>query len=298
MTLTQGNKSTQSLPAGHILTITAGVASSAVAFRQDIGGTSIGAGETVNLGPYPDATWWEIVCLGGSVSFSIAPADMTALQLGADATIEISQTREGDGSFQPIAADLELDAAAGTSEAGDTAFLAPIMGNLLGDDLTKENNYLAGVIGALSVTGERASVLPVGGVLGVLMDGVKEADGIIVAHVDGGDPSTPTNARAAFAVSQFNNHADTSVEYGLDLHYTPGAEVDALLSGTAEPFKTTKAAIRFPNGLWFATLSTAITANTTTTDAPAGSIGITSHATGAGKLFVSDGSKWQFAGVS
>ena len=48
-------------------------------------------------------------------------------------------------------------------------------------------------------------------------------------------------------------------------------------------------------GVYF--LSTAITANTTTT-ASAGSLGLTSNATGRGKLFVSDGTKWQFAAIS
>ena len=49
-------------------------------------------------------------------------------------------------------------------------------------------------------------------------------------------------------------------------------------------------------GLYF--LTGAITANSTTTTAPKGSIGTTTNATGAGKLFVSDGSKWQFAVVA
>ena len=49
-------------------------------------------------------------------------------------------------------------------------------------------------------------------------------------------------------------------------------------------------------GLYF--LTSAITANSTTTNAPKGSIGTTTNATGAGKLFVSDGSKWQFAVVA
>jgi len=49
-------------------------------------------------------------------------------------------------------------------------------------------------------------------------------------------------------------------------------------------------------GLYF--LTTAITANSTTTTAPQGSIATTTNATGAGKLFVSDGSKWQFAVVA
>lgn len=45
-------------------------------------------------------------------------------------------------------------------------------------------------------------------------------------------------------------------------------------------------------------LSTAITANTTTTSAPTGSLGITTNATGVGKLFYSDGTKWQFMAIS
>jgi len=44
--------------------------------------------------------------------------------------------------------------------------------------------------------------------------------------------------------------------------------------------------------------STAITANTTTTAAPAGSIAFTTNATGRGILFVSDGAKWQLGAVT
>lgn len=49
-------------------------------------------------------------------------------------------------------------------------------------------------------------------------------------------------------------------------------------------------------GLYF--LTTAVTAGTTTTTAPAGSIGVTTNATGLGDLFISDGAKWQFAAVA
>ena len=48
----------------------------------------------------------------------------------------------------------------------------------------------------------------------------------------------------------------------------------------------------------FYILSTAITANSTTTSAPAGSLGITTNATGLGKLFYADGTKWQFMAIS
>lgn len=49
-------------------------------------------------------------------------------------------------------------------------------------------------------------------------------------------------------------------------------------------------------GVYF--FSTAITGNTTTTTAPKGSIGTTSNATGAGKMFISDGAKWQLAAIT
>ena len=42
-------------------------------------------------------------------------------------------------------------------------------------------------------------------------------------------------------------------------------------------------------------LTTAVTANVTTTTAASGAWGRTSHATGNNKPFVSDGSKWQAA---
>lgn len=69
------------------------------------------------------------------------------------------------------------------------------------------------------------------------------------------------------------------------------------VSGTFTSTATTDAVVANATaGLYF--LTTAITANSTTTTAPKGSIGTTSNATGAGKLFVSDGTKWQFAVVA
>ena len=56
--------------------------------------------------------------------------------------------------------------------------------------------------------------------------------------------------------------------------------------------------VKFSNGQYLVALTTAITVNVTTTTAPEGSLGITSNATGKGKLFMSDGSKWQYAVVA
>ncbi len=129
--------------------------------------------------------------------------------------IDYIASRSGKGSFQIVAPDLTLDAAAGTSDAGDTDFLAAIMGNLLGDSLTKTNNYLAGVIGHYSVTGVRASTMPVGGVLGGIGDTVTDADGAIVGYIDG--DSGITKANAAFKAMSNNSVPGSGFDFGLDL---------------------------------------------------------------------------------
>jgi hypothetical protein len=61
---------------------------------------------------------------------------------------------------------------------------------------------------------------------------------------------------------------------------------------------TMTADIMFTNGAYLVALDSAITVNSTTTTSPAGSIGFTTNATGKGKWFVSDGSKWQYFAVA
>ena len=56
--------------------------------------------------------------------------------------------------------------------------------------------------------------------------------------------------------------------------------------------------LNFSSGAGIYFLTTAITANITTTTAPKGSIGVTTNAAGVGKLFYSDGSKWQFMAIT
>lgn len=51
--------------------------------------------------------------------------------------------------------------------------------------------------------------------------------------------------------------------------------------------------LEYENGIKEYFLVTAVTHNTTVTTAATGSFARTTHATGRGKLFYSDGSKWQ-----
>jgi hypothetical protein len=77
-----------------------------------------------------------------------------------------------------------------------------------------------------------------------------------------------------------------------------GAAITAsTFSGTVTSTATTGATIaNAAAGLYF--LTSAITANSTTTSASAGSLATTTNATGLGKLFISDGTKWQYAAVA
>ena len=69
-------------------------------------------------------------------------------------------------------------------------------------------------------------------------------------------------------------------------------------NGTVVGCSGHSADIRFSNNAWLVALATAISANSTTTSAPAGSLGFTTHATGNTKWFMSDGTKWQYAAVA
>ena len=71
----------------------------------------------------------------------------------------------------------------------------------------------------------------------------------------------------------------------------------ATVSGTFTSTATTGPVVANATaGLYF--LTTAITANSTTTTAPVGSLATTTNATGTGKLFISDGTKWQYPVVA
>lgn len=80
--------------------------------------------------------------------------------------------------------------------------------------------------------------------------------------------------------------------------YLNGAQIEnSTVSGTLTSSATTGPVIANATaGLYF--LTSAITANSTTTSAPAGSLATTTNATGLGKLFISDGSKWQYPVVA
>ena len=81
-----------------------------------------------------------------------------------------------------------------------------------------------------------------------------------------------------------------------DVLSVTGATSLAAVTATSVTTSGSVAAANATAGLYF--LTTAITANSTTTTAPVGSLATTTNATGLGKLFISNGTKWQYPAVA
>lgn len=81
MSISQGTSQTVSLPAGHVLTITADAVSSGRAFPftervgDTAGLTTIDAGSSATLGPFATPKQYQIEALIGTLSYSSAPVD-------------------------------------------------------------------------------------------------------------------------------------------------------------------------------------------------------------------------------
>lgn len=142
----------------------------------------------------------------------IGSSNPTVEQVEVEHTVT---TADGAHSFQGVASDVTLEAGAGSSDGASPKYLAAGMGNIFGTSLTADANYIAGLIGAYSVLGTKATTYPAGAVLGQITDGVTQADGAFVAYIDG--DSAQTKAGAAFTVRNNNSVPGSGFNYGLDL---------------------------------------------------------------------------------
>lgn len=213
------------------------------------------------------------------------------IQYTAPTTITFGQSARADaGSFQHIAPDLTLAAGAGTSEEGDSDYLAPIMGNILGDALTKTHNILAGVIGKLSISGARGTTYPLCAIYAEIGEDSENADAGVVSAI-GGD-SGAVNANAAYGIDHLNSTAGSGFDWIIDGHKEAhdGFNAGVPLKGFAR--LTVVGGV--PGGIYFgaatddAGIVAQVGADNTISD---GSLYI-SFVDGAGKLFQKQNDVW------
>lgn len=191
----------------------------------------------------------------------------------------VQETYGDSHSHQSYAADLTLGTRAGSSNSMNPKYDAAAMFNVFGNAMISTADYLAGVIGAYSITGTKATSYPAGAVLGQITDAVTDADGAFVAYVDGdGDV---TKANAAFKAMCNNSTAGSGFDYGVDL-YSPTHD------GYLE-LAILKADLRMSHSVCFLSGSGAPTDGTTgATFAEIGSLYVRRD---TGKLYINGGTK-------
>lgn len=241
------------LPAGHSLTVTADDGQTAHA--QQVEDATIAAFVTAAqvFGPY--LVDRQFVVTGkGSAAVSAQPVDPSDLDLDGGSVGITDDYADTGHSHQTIWADLNLDPAAGSDDGTDPKFLAAVMGNILGDQIAGEGNYLAGVIGAYSASGAGGSDYPKAALMGVVMDGSTDADAAVLAVIDGSDPSSETRARAAFGVAVNSNEADSGVDYGVDLFATPNPHFTDTPGDGQQGLNVAKAEVRMSSEVCIITM--------------------------------------------
>lgn len=132
---------------------------------------------------------------------------------------EVNHNYGGTDQYSVLGADLTLEAGAGDSDVNNPKYIMPIMGNLIGADLTKTQNYLAGVYGKYSVTGVKSTTLQTGGVVG---EAAGRCDAAVVAVLGSHEDAAEARPGAMFkAWNDNDHHAEgtglAKVDYGMDL---------------------------------------------------------------------------------
>lgn len=175
-----------------------------------------------------------LVALAGVAGAAITLSGTEATLDDANVVADVTRVTTATSSYQPIAADLTYEGAAG----GTGSFHAGVMGHFHGDDLTNTvAGYHAGVVGAYSVvtgddlTGPKAGVVATIGV-DAETDGV--ADAAFVAVLDGGDPSYLVTANAAYGVQYLNTLTTSKFTYGIDLSHAAVGDFKAVTYDTAD----------------------------------------------------------------
>ena len=211
-------------------------------------------------------------------SMNLGGANADTLLLRGDITLNGSLVADNPGpvftsttSQQTVQADATLDNYIG--HAG--GYVGGVMGNVLGNVSGSSAFNTAGLIGKYNVS-ENDSIGPKGAVIAEIGESVVSCDGAFVAVMS----EDSSGNYPAFTVKNLNSTFQ-NFSYGVDLNTST---IDSAL-----PLHFSSADIRLNNGLMLKSVTTAVTDLDATT-LTAGTILVTSNATGLGKMFISDGS--------
>jgi hypothetical protein len=190
-----------------------------------------------------------------------------------------SATTVGGGATTGFSSIVTVAPTFGSSDPNDPSSAQGVRGRVTGTNLTSTASFNIGVTGMYNVTGTNASLFPKVGVLGVIGDTTTTADAAVMAYLDGDGGLTTANS--AFGVAMINTTGGSGFKYGVDLSF-----ISTGVAGSTQPFSV--ADVRLNNGLLIKSVTTAVNDLDATT-LPAGTVVMTSNATGVGQMFISTG---------
>ena len=263
---------------GNFIGSGAGLTGVTVSYATTAGTANAVAGANVS-GTVANATYAVSSGTAGTVTTAAQP-NVTSVGTLTRVAVVGTATAVGGGSDVGAASTLSIDPAFGSNDWNDPASAQAVRGRVTGSNLTKTHNYIIGATGTYNVTGTNASLFPKVGLFGVIGDTTTTADAAIMAFVDG--DSGETRAGAAYGVGMINSTANSGFDYGLDLQF-----FNSGVPNTTHPFK--QADVRLNNGVLIKSVDTAVVDGDATTLA-VGTVVLTSHGTGTGLMFISNGS--------
>ncbi len=215
----------------------------AITGNADISGSALIAGNLVSAG---NADIGGNASVSGVFEINGSPADLNESAGSTSASLNVASTLFGTTGARQAAthSNASVDATYGSSDFTDPGAGYGLSGNISGSNLTKTNNYLAGLMGVYNITGTNASLFPKAGVIGMIGDATTTANAAVLAELDGN--TGVTTANAAFGVMMLNSNVGSGFAYGLDLHQSA---VDSQGHGSYPAVSFSAADIRLANGV-------------------------------------------------
>jgi len=251
------------------LSLTAGASGLSVSGSSSLAGVSAGAITASSLAaPVLNVTAVNVDNATGISAQGVVDINVTAL--GGSGTYV-------NGAYSKVT----IDSAFGGTGAADISTVQAARARVLGGNLAKAGINVSAIRADYAVIGTNAAQMKTA-VLASIQPQTNTADAAVIAYIEG--DSGVSHAESAYAVRMANSTAGSGFQYGLNL------EMLNIVNGPAGapnvPFDT--ADIRLNNGLLIKSVTSAV-ANNDVTSLAAGTVVMTSNATGLGKMFISDG---------
>lgn len=247
----------------------AGVSATSVTSSGAVSGASLTVSGTADVNTL-NATAMTVTNETGISGQGVVDVNVTALG-GANTYV--------NGAYSKVT----IDSAFGGTGAADISTVQAARARVLGNNITNAGINISAIRADYRITGFNNAQMKTA-VLASIQPGTNTADAAMIAYIEG--DRGVSHAEAAYAVRMANSTAGSGFTYGLDL--TMPNIINGPVGAPNVAFDT--ADVRLNNGLLIKSVSTAVSHNDTSA-LPIGTVVLTNNMTGAGLMFISNGSQ-------